>query len=147
LEANFTAHAQAAGTHDVWFALSGTDKDYYYRPGHVSMNFNLGTPPLSSLFLFQPAPPLFKLTFSPYSYAPKLRAFRRLLLLFPLPLFRCGRSDGCPRVGYVNCVVKVVCLKKFWKKTSVYEKYCLCLATNKYVLVQSDLITWGRLEN
>jgi hypothetical protein len=43
LEANFTAHAQAAGTHDVWFELSGDDADYYSRPDHVFMNFRLGT--------------------------------------------------------------------------------------------------------
>jgi len=50
LEANFTAHAQAAGTHDVWFELSGDDADYYSRPDHIFMNFRLVMRPDSEPF-------------------------------------------------------------------------------------------------
>eukprot|EP00026_Physarum_polycephalum_P001633 Phypoly_transcript_01635.p1 GENE.Phypoly_transcript_01635~~Phypoly_transcript_01635.p1 ORF type:complete len:864 (-),score=164.70 Phypoly_transcript_01635:111-2702(-) len=50
LEANFTAHAQAAGTHVVWFELSGDDADYYHRPPQIGMNFRLVMRPDSEPF-------------------------------------------------------------------------------------------------
>jgi hypothetical protein len=58
LEANFTAKAEAPGTHMVWFELSGKDKDYYTRLSHTPMTFRLVS--ISShLFLSLTLPVLF----------------------------------------------------------------------------------------